>query len=70
MENTRDNLAVDIGESELTPLISVCQAGVINAEQLHDCGLHVVNVNWVSRNIPGILICGTVDVSTFYSSTC
>ena len=69
-KNARRNLAMNVGESELSTLIPVRQAGVINAEQMHNRGLHVVNVNGIRRNIPGIVIGCAVDISTFYSATC
>jgi len=61
---------MNIREPELSTLISVRQAGVINAEQMHNRGLHVVNVNGVRSNIPRIVIGCAVDISTLYSATC
>ena len=61
---------MNIREPELSTLISVRQAGVVNAEQMHNRGLHVVNVNGVRSNIPRIVIGCAVDISTVYSATC
>ena len=46
-EELFDNLAVNIGEPEVTPLKSVGEFGVIEAEKVHDGRVQIMNVDFV-----------------------
>ena len=38
-------MAVNVGEAEVAPLIAVGELTMVNAEQVKDCGIKVVNMN-------------------------
>ena len=42
-----DDLAVDVGQAEVTAGVAVGQAGVFAAQQVEHCGMQFVDVNFV-----------------------
>ena len=45
------HLAVDIGQPEVAALVAVRQLGVIDAKEMQDCSLEVVDVNGILDDV-------------------
>ena len=60
-----DNLAVHVGEPELSALITERQAPVVDAAQVQKCCLHIVYVHWVGRDVPTEIVGLAVDSAWF-----
>jgi hypothetical protein len=58
--NSLHHLAVDVGEAILAALVAEGEAGVIDAAEMHDGGLHVVHMDAVGGNVPGEIV-GSAD---------
>ncbi len=65
-----NNITMHVCESKLSALISVGQASVINAKQVHYSCLHIVNMNGVGCDIPRILVCCAMNMTALHSATC
>ena len=51
---------MDISKSEMTPLIFVSEAFMIDAQKMKNCRMKVVNVNGVLRDIVTVIVRGPV----------
>ena len=60
-KNVMDHLAVDISETEITPLETEDQGLMVNTQKVKNGGLKVVNVDRVFGHVIAELIGGTVD---------
>ena len=49
-QNVLHDLAINVGEAEVTALEAVGELFVIEPEQVHDGGLKVMDVNFIARN--------------------
>ena len=54
---------MNICEAEVTPLIFVGEALVIDSKEMQNCRMKVVNVDWVLRNIVTVIVRGPVGSS-------
>ncbi len=54
---------MDISKSEMTPLIFVGEALVIDSKEMQNCRMKVVNVDWVLRDIVTVIVRGPVGSS-------
>src|SRR5262245_36622767 len=53
-------VAVDVGEPVVAAGVAVGEALVIDAHQMKDGGVQVVNVDLVANGVPAKLVCGAV----------
>ena len=58
---------MDIGQTEVTALVSICQTLVVEPQLVEDCGLKVVNVYLIFDHIVTDLIRLPVDATRFYA---
>ncbi len=65
-----DDMAVDIGEAEVASGVAVGEFGVVEAEELHDGGLEVVDVDAVLYGLEAEVVGGAVDGSGFDAAAC
>ncbi len=68
-EDGIDNLAVDVGQSILTALIPERESRVVNAAQVKDRRLHIMNMDWVFGNVPSKIVGRSVHVASLDAST-
>ena len=68
-KNVFNYVTVDVGQAEVSTLEAECQAFMVNAQQLHDCGLEVVDVNAVLRHVVAEVVGFAVIEATFDAST-
>ena len=54
---------MNICEAEVTALIFVGEALVIDSKEMQNCRMKVVNVDWVLRNIVTVIVRGPVGSS-------
>ena len=54
---------MNICEAEVTPLIFVGEALVIDSKEMQNCRMKVVNVDWVLRDIVTVIVRGPVGSS-------
>lgn len=59
------HFAMHVGQTIVTSLEAVGEAGVIEAQQVHRGGVEVVNVDGVFRDVVAEVIGLTVDVAAF-----
>ena len=56
-----NDMAMNVGQPILATLVTKRQSRVVDATQVHDRGLHVVNVNRILLDVPGKFVSGSVD---------
>lgn len=62
-----DEFPVDVGKSELAALKAVGEAFVVDAEEMKDCCVKVVNVDGVFKDVVAIVV-GFSDGDSFFDS--
>ena len=65
-----NHFTVDIGQSILTALVAERQPCVIDAAQMQDGRLHVVNMDRIFSDVPAELIGRPVDDARLHAATC
>ena len=68
-ENSFHQLPMHVRQSITPTLKSVRQSFVVDAQQVHDRGVQVVDVQSISRDVVSELIRGTVHGSCLYAAT-
>src|SRR5262249_6930000 len=58
-----DHVAGDVGQAEVAALVAVGQAAVVQAEQVQQRGVEVVDVDGVAGDAPADVVGGAVDVA-------
>lgn len=64
-ENVADNASMNIGQSVVTARVTIGQTRMIDAEQVQDCGVEVVDVDTISRHCGSDLVRSAVRDATF-----
>ena len=67
-EHLLDHVAVDVGEAELAAHEAVCQAGMVETEQVEHSGLEVIYVDQVFENVQAEIIGFPNDLAGFDAS--
>ncbi len=64
-----DDVAVDIGEAEVTSGVAEGEAFVVEAEEVEDGGVEVMDVDGVNGGLEAEVIGGAVDGAAFDAAT-
>lgn len=51
-----DDMTFDVGESEIASAVAVCQAFVVKAEQMQNCGVQIMHMHLVFRRVKSKLV--------------
>ena len=60
-QDAPDDLAVDVGQPEVAAGVAIGQPGVIEAQQVEDRGVEVVDVDLVVDGVVAVIVGGAVD---------
>src|SRR5262249_9672351 len=55
------HVAVHVGQAVVAAAVAIGQAGVVDAHQMQDGGVQVVDVDLVPHRVPAVLVGGAVD---------
>src|SRR5689334_15080741 len=59
-----------IRQTEIAPLVLICQSSVIDSQLIQDCGVEIVNMNWVLHCVVAEFISSAKSNPRLDASTC
>jgi hypothetical protein len=65
-----DDISSDVGQTEITSAVAVCELGVIEAEHVKRGGVKVVNVDGLINRFEPKVVCGSVGCAAFNAASC
>ncbi len=69
-QQAADDLAIDICQPEVATLEAIRQSLMVEAEQMQQRGLQVVDVNRVARDVPSQLVGFADHMAPLYAAPC
>jgi len=64
-----DDAAMYVSQAEVSAAVAVGEALVVEADQVQDCGMQVVDMNFVLNDVEAELVGGTVRQSALHASS-
>ena len=67
-QNILDDFAFDIGKSEISSTVPICEFGMVKATKVQNCGVKIVGMHWFVNCLQPEIVGGAVRYAALDAS--